>query len=373
LTTAVLSTAVFAMAVVADGEASIQNDDLSFARQVALRRAMVSAVEQAGGFLQSTTVSTSAGIQERSSLSSRNRVRSARILSETAEKGTLRITAEIDLDEPGSAPSCDSLPRRTVVVTSFPLEYPEQVSRGSFTGWSYLTADELTAALNRGGRLLAASASRRIAFNTPESAPEPTRNAGIPELTQWAKSARAQYVVAGVFRDIGKATRALIVPERQMLIEAFIYDGFSGELLAKQQFSRQLLSIGGLPSSANLDTRAFRESRFGQSYLELIQEIGEWAEQLVGCLPFAARVIRADGRTLYIDVGSDSGLEPGMEFLLTREAKSIKTADGDTLGQERRALGGGVVKSVQARYSTVELTAKKNPPTAHVGDVLFGY
>lgn len=361
------------MEIVADGEATIQNDDLTFARQIALRRAMVSAVEQGGGLLQSTTISTPAGVQERSSLSSRNRVQSARIVNEAVDKDILRLTAAVQLDEPGSPHSCDGMPRRKVAVTAFPLVYPEQLHTGTFTGWPQATAEELTAQLNRGGKLLAISAAGQMAFDAAEAAPEPARQAGVPLLTGWARNARAQYVIAGVFRDLGKASRALVIPEQQMAVEAFIYDGFSGELLARQTFARQQVAIGGLPQATGFGGKDFRESLLGRTYLDLLRELGAWAENTVGCLPFAARVIKADGRRLYLDVGSDSGIEPGMEFLLTRETGSgIATAEGDILGHDRKALAGVVVKSVQARYSVAEITARKNPPKARTGDVLFG-
>ena len=43
------------------------------------------------------------------------------------------------------------------------------------------------------------------------------------------------------------------------------------------------------------------------------------------------------------------------------------------LGRDRKPLAGVVIKSVQPRYSVAEITAKKNPPAARVGDVLFGH
>lgn len=362
------------MEIVADGAAAIENDDLTFARQIALRRAMASAVEQAGGLLQATTVSTPAGVQERTSLTGRNRVLGARIVSERVEKETLKLSAAIQLVEPGQAYSCGGAPRRKVLVTAFPLQYPEQIGPGEYTAWPQDTADELAGRLNRGGSLLAAAAAQQMAFASAEEAPEPLRQRGVPLLADWARNARAQYVVAGVFRDFGKAPRALVLPERQMTVEAFIYDGISGELLARQTFSRQLLALGGLPRSVQFGSKAFRASRLGRTYFALLDELGAWAENTIGCLPFAARVIQANGARLQLDVGSDSELEPGMEFLLTREAtEGVATPAGEMLGRDYRPLAGVVIKSVHPRYSVAEITAKKNPPAARVGDVLFGH
>jgi hypothetical protein len=370
---AVLGTAVFAMEIVADGEAVIENDDITFARQIALRRAMASAVEQSGGLLHSSTVSTPAGVQERTALTGNSRVLGARIVAERVEKGTLRLSAEVQLGETGQAQACNGMPRRKVAVAGFPLQYPEQIASGEFTGWPYATAEELSELLNRNGKLLAASIADRMAFDAAEAAPEPARREGVPLLVDWARGARAQYVIAGVFRDMGKAARAFVIPEQQLALEAFIYDGFSGELLARQSFSRPQISLGGLPRDVRLGSKSFRSSRLGENYLALLREIGDWAENTVACMPFAARVIQASGRRLHIDVGSDSGIEAGMEFLLSREgASTVATPAGDPLGRDRKALAGVVIKSVNPRYSVAEITARKNPPPARVGDVLFG-
>lgn len=361
------------MEIVAEGEALIENDDLTFARQIALRRAMASAVEQAGGFLQATTVSTPLGVQERTSLTGGNRVLGSRIVAEFVDKGKIRLTAEVRLDEPGRPLTCGGIPRRKAVVTAFPLQFPEQVGKGEYVGWPQATAEELAGQLNRAGRLLAASAASEIPFASAAEAPEPMRKEGVPLLVNWARAARAQYVVGGVFRDFGGNMRALVIPERQMTIEAFIYDGFSGEVLARQTFTRQQIGFGGLSQTTSFGGRDFRESRLGQLYFDLLREMGAWSENAIACLPFAARVVQVNGTRLHLDVGSDSGLEPGMEFLLTREgAISVGSPEGERLGRDRVPVAGVIIKSVYPRYSVAEITAKKNPPTARVGDVLFG-
>lgn len=369
---AVQCTAVFAAEILADGEAVIENDDITLARQIALRRAMTSAIEQAGGMFQATTVLTPLGVQERTSLSSRHRVLSARIAAERIEKGKLMLVAEVRLDTQGSAQACDGMPRRTVAVAAFPLQYPEQLRAGEFTGWPQATADELAAQFNRNGKLLGISAGARMPFVSAEEAPTPAHKegGGLPLLVEWARTARAQYVVSGVFRDFGQASRAWVLPERQMTVELFIHDGISGDLLARQTFRRGLARVTDLPADILFGSREFRTSMLGQVYLSLLQDMRAWTESIVSCLPFSARVLQASGQRMQLDVGSDSGIEAGMEFLLTRGNGS---GDGDSLGHERRLLAGVVVKSVHARHSVAEITARKNSPTARVGDVLFGH
>lgn len=373
LATALLASAALALDIVAEGEAAIVNGDATLARQVALRRAMAAAVEQGGGVLQSTTVSTAAGIEERTTYATQSRVLGARILSEHVERGRLRVSAEVKLEDPARPGQCGGRPLRKVLVLPFPLRYPEQIRTGEYPDWPRATAGDLARRIDGGGRVLATAQLNRFPFASTEAAPEPERSGGQSLLARWAGEARAQYVVAGLFKDFGVARLALVVPERQLVIEAYLYDGISGELLARREFARQLPLNWQLPKTVAPGTQDFATSRLGELYYAAVDEIGRWAERSIACLPFAARVIQTAGRRIYLDAGSDSGIEPGMELLLTRAAgDKAQTPDGEMLGAERAPLAGIVVKSVHARHSVAEITAAKNAPTAKIGDIAFG-
>lgn len=365
-------TAALALEVVAEAEAPIVNDDLVLARQTALRRAMATAVEQETGLLQSTTIATSSGTETRTTLTPQGRALGARILSEHVARGQLRLTAEVTLAEPGRTPACQNPPKRKLVVSSFPMLYPEQVRYGHYTGWPRTTAEELSRLVNGRGKLLAGALPGQYPFPSAESAPATESRGGIPVQVEWARKERAQYVLAGVIRDFGLATQALVIPERQMAIEAYLYDGISGELVARREFIRQLSFSWSMPKNVAPGSKEFRESRFGERYYELLSDIGQWAENSLSCLPFAARVIRVDGRQLYLDTGSDAGLEPGQELVLSQLAAGSKAANGEALPGERSVVAGVVVRQVFPRHSTAEITAKKNVPTVRVGDVLYG-
>lgn len=365
--------AVFALDVVVEVDATIVNDDLTLARLTALRRAKASAVEQESALLHSTTVSTATGVETRTALTPRGRALDARILAEHVVRGSLRLTAEVTLAEPGQAGSCKGRPLRKAVVTAFPLRHPEQIKYGQYTGWPQTTAEELARLLNGRGKLLSVAIAGQYPFATAETAPVAELKDGIPLPVHWARRERAQYVVAGIFRDFGTATQAMVIPERQIAIEAYIYDGISGELVARREFLRQLNFSWSIPANLIPGSKSFSETRLGQTYYELLDDIMQWAETGIDCLPFSARVIRVDGRKLYLDSGSDSGIEAGNEFVLTQAAAPLSTPAGETLAGERLAVAGVVVRQVHPRHSVAEITAKKNVPAVHVGDVLYSF
>lgn len=261
-------------------------------------------------------------------------------------------------------PACAGKPFRKVLVTAFPLHYPEQIKSGEFTGWAQVTGGELAQRLAAGGKVRVAEAAQRFPF--ADSAPVLERNTqGVPLIVGWAAQDKAQYVVAGTFLDLGTASKWAMVPERQLAIEAYLYDGGDGRLLARKEFSRQILVNGALPKNIAPGTRAFAETRFGKAYNELLDELGQWVEETASCQPFAIRVMRVEGRRLHLDAGRDSGIAAGMELASTPEAPAKPAVPG----MLRTPLA--VVKEVQAAVSIAEIPLQRTPPTFKPGDVLY--
>lgn len=271
----------------------------------------------------------------------------------------------------GGVPACADGLARKVLVTAFPLRYPEQLRPGEYMGWAQTTGEELARRLRDGGRLRVAPATERFPFAEAEAAPEVERNAqGMPRIVEWAAHEHAQYVVAGLIRDFGTARNQLMLPERQLVVEAYVYDSRTGRLLARHEFARQLLAGGALPKTVAPGTREFAASRLGQTYGALLADIGRWAEESIACLPFALRVTQVDGLRLHLDVGSDSGLKTGMllSTTATPTTAAAKPAGGAPPG---RQLPTAVIKETGVSSSIAEIPRQRTPPKFQVGDVLY--
>lgn len=265
-----------------------------------------------------------------------------------------------------AAPACAGKPLRKVLATAFPLRYPEQLKSGEYMGWAQTTGEELARQLAAGGRLRVAFAAQRFPFDSPELAPALARGAdGRPLALGWAAQERAQYVVAGLFHDFGTARKWGLVPERQIVVEAYLYDAVDGRLLARREFSRQLLADGALPRNVAPGTRAFAASRLGTAYHGLIGELALWVEETAACLPFAVRVTSVEGRRLSLDAGRDSGIAVGTELAPTPEPPP-RPAPG---ALPRPPLP--VVKVVLPAAAIAEVPPQRTPPTFKVGDLLY--
>lgn len=269
---------------------------------------------------------------------------------------------------PSPQSACVGQPLRKVLVTAFPLRYPEQLKSGEYMGWAQTTGEELARLLGKTGRLRVAAAAESFPFDEASAAPEVERNAqGTPRIVEWARRERAQYVLAGVFRDFGTAKKWLVASERQIDIEAYLYDGIDGRLLARHAFGRQLMMDGALPKGVSPGTHAFSNTRLGQAYNALLAEVGRWAADQTVCQPFPLRITRVDGLNLHFDAGRDSGLATGTALSTTTRAQTVLA--GGSLNRKHMPIA--TLREVDADYSVAEVAPLRNPPTFRVGDVLY--
>lgn len=194
-----------------------------------------------------------------------------------------------------AAPPCADGQSRSVLVTGFPLLHPEQIPYGGFAGWPEATAEVLAQTLAQGGRLRATAAPRRFPFATPATAPALERRDGKPLAADWARAADAQFLLAGVFRDFAVVPSVLWLPERHLVVDAWLFDATDGRLLAQREFAWKLPFSRDLPE-ATPGTRAFAATRFGRLFHTLLDEMAHWAEDSLACQPVPRPAVRMDRR-----------------------------------------------------------------------------
>jgi len=267
------------------------------------------------------------------------------------------------------APTCAGKLPRKVLLTAFPLRYPEQIKTGEFFGWPQLTSEELAQALNRSGWLKADAAPHQFPFEEPASSIALSQQHGKPAILAWAKQANAQYVVTGLFHDIGQSKHLGVVPEQQLKLEAFVFDGNDGSLLARQEFLRQF-TFGSLPKTVIPGSRAFTNSRLGKTYHELLTELSHWTTDIVTCQPYAARVTQVDGKRITLGTGSNHGITTDMAWQLWRPGTPPPRPTPGNL-VSAKPIPTAVIKEVHPETSIAEITPQRFPPVLKVGDVLY--
>lgn len=169
-----------------------------------------------------------------------------------------------------------------------------------------------------------------------------------------------------IYRDF-----ALGGGQRRIAIES-ITDGINGALLARRDFSAvatpplrldQLLNPAARPSSARVGSGS------GQ-HLSRKSPPGSGRE--IDALPFSARIIRRNGRELYIDAGAEAGLTIGDTLHVHAwRPPPVRALAGNRLGSEKRILGSAAIRSVYPTFSRIELIDAVPNADIRPGDVVF--
>src|SRR5207237_8724254 len=82
----------------------------------------------------------------------------------------------------------------------------------------------------------------------------------------------------------------------------------------------------------------------------------------VGDAAFEARVIRAEGKQIYLNAGEESGISVGDRFGVFRSGEAlIDPSTGTDLGTPDRMVGVVLVKIVRPKYAVAELVSGELP------------
>ena len=134
-------------------------------------------------------------------------------------------------------------------------------------------------------------------------------------------------------------------------IDTRIYDSTTSEILAST-LAHGTATSGGLDvkysdSKVDVGSSSFQSTPLGKASREAIDE---------------ARVIRADGKTLYLNAGEESGLSPGQTFTVFRAGEAlVDPASGIRLGSPDRAVGTVRVTAVKPKYSVAQVLSGDVP------------
>jgi curli biogenesis system outer membrane secretion channel CsgG len=178
-----------------------------------------------------------------------------------------------------------------------------------------------------------------------------TDYASPEEATKIARLLGADYFVLGRIEDLGAKTEEKAVPYSKRSYqqqEAFInlylrvIDARNGRIVAAEKFLSQ----------AKLNNPKTGET-VGQKLL------AQAAQEMVGRIVntvYPVRVAKADGKTLYLNRGSDGTLKVGDVIAVFSQGESIRDQDtGEDLGATETEVGRATVVSVEPRFTKAEL------------------
>lgn len=367
------------------------------AREMALRDAEYQAAVFKGAHLQSSQRLDNAGSSESGRLQpDAGPAPTYRVLREGVRNSLYEVTLEID-DAPLSAtaasrgrtpapgPVCNEAGarplKRRVIATYFHLLRSAQAP--DLPGLGTGVPAELARRLSLRPAFSGLSAATLALVADPQQA-EPLE--GAETVREIGRREDAQFVVAGRVIDTSVTGRRMrpvwfgspangVDPsaryegpfagllgmgvqnqasERQFEIELWIYDAFTGAVLANDRLAETARGEVMPAWPLAFGTQAFWNSDYGRAVSTVMDRAVTRLAETTGCIPFAARVARVEQRRVYLNAGGLDGLEVGDRLLVykPRPATMIRSA-GNTraLGVPETLVGDVELVQVQPKLS----------------------
>lgn len=195
------------------------------------------------------------------------------------------------------------------------------------------------------------------------------------QITQIAAENESQFVVIGVLANAGikNAEYFWQEDERQFEIEVGVYDGLSGAKIALHREVRKAKGEVTGTSDKPFGSAAFFESAYGRAVANALDKIAHSIEADVECLPFTARVTRIDGKKIFFNAGTTSGVEPGDKLVVYLRDKDFPTqgiSGGRVGGVPENPLAAIQVIQVQPLFSVAELNEDSGQVKLREGDLI---
>jgi hypothetical protein len=382
-----LSTTVVAQTVDVVGEAIIYNDDIPDARYRATQQAIKQAVLESGSRVSVKDQLNNGELESSLEIRSSSHVQKAKIISEEQNGDFLTLVARIEVT-PDS--QCSSGPtsyyKKTVGVTGFELQVPQQAALGELSNIARALPKSLADEINNQGYLKALTATNIAIYPDIINAPSSTNFDGsLTNVTRISEQLGVQYIVSGVIRDIGeiylrrpndKYSKDLeaeeIDKERKFVVDIYIYDGFSGALLFEHRYNE----IGNWDISdharVGFGSTKFWSIHYGKVVQQALKESALDTSEQLRCQPFIANIFRTEGNKIHISAGSLAGIKQGDKFNVYRRYEVFNQLQSAQT-QLNNANISVTIKQVQPNFSVGELVVDSHILNVQQQDVVIAW
>lgn len=360
-----------AQEIVVEGQATIRQGDIGQARDIALRRALSIAAASGSAQISSLVENRGDGVSDSTRVVALACTQGSRVVGESIQGDQMVLSVAVTLDRnPNCLPKCQPAYVNKVAVSGFALEFPQQIEAGERPTIAYDTAVELTRRIANRNRILAVAAETSFPYRaTGRAVAEDRRKEAV---AAFAKARRAQYVVSGIWRDFSIRRDGFGGAERRMVLEAAVLDGVHGGLLASRRFMRVASGDVLLRHKPPAGSAAFLATDIGRAWSELLDEAAAWSVDVAACLPFFSRVLKTEGKRIFVDAGAEHGLTAGDALRLHAQKElPVATGEGSWLGQEKTLRGMLNLKWVYPGFAIAEFATAGFNPAIQSGDLLY--
>ena len=376
----------------AEGQAEIEYDDINSARIRALRKAIESASMQVSAQVHSTQVMEDGNLTvDYLRVNSAAQVRDIQIMSEGREGNlyTVAITARVSPDQVCANVMANHY-RKSVAVTGFAMEHPQQASMGHLGSVDRGLPAYLVNGLNGVAGMRALNANTMTLYPNTRTAPtQLSPRMTLTSAVDAAQSLGVQFVISGVIRDLamenpdaprerswdGLLARVGIekAPRtRHFVFDLFVHDGHSGALVFQSRYSTHGDWNEARNARVGFATGKFFTTDYGQHVRTLLDQAMSDIQQTIQCQPFMATITQVNGTRIFVDTGASSGLRPG-DFLSVYRTSQNFDRQGDSFWQLSDTRLVAEVKQVQPHFAIAELSIGTERLNLQMDDLVMAW
>lgn len=204
-----------------------------------------------------------------------------------------------------------------------------------------------------------AGSGKFLTVYTGRSLPAETGEAQREAIMLIAEETGAQFLVSGIVLNAETSQEKGFwetLTKRQIEIEYSAYDGLTGARLLSRSLYAEAHGDVLVGNNKPFGSMIFLETAFGKATSLLIDAVANEIQDALEMVPFAARIVRVEGKKVFLDAGSDALLEPGFQLVAyAREANRLAMSRGTVLGVTERVADAITLTQTQAQFSVGEL------------------
>ena len=320
----------------ATGVAPFNGKNIEQARQ----QAMQDALRQMATHSQEVAVSSvqslhNGQVNEQVTVHNQSQLRDVEVVHEAAAGGVLqvRVRAQLDTDPQACPAETANGYAKSLAVTGFPLRGLDQATLGGLFHIGEHVSLQLVGAMNTQGVLSAIDASYWQPFGDQVNRPVSQRVPNPEAVKDIARRLDSQFVLAGHILELGFAlpvveempaatgwqrwvpkwplSETMHKPLRRFVLQVFLHDGLTGELLLQHTVSREGDWPFAKQQSVALASAQFARSDYGQVLQQALTEVQHKVEDELRCLAYIAEIVRVEEDKVYFRGGYAQRIRPG--------------------------------------------------------------
>ena len=351
--------------ITVQGQATIKNGAKLLARAQAFKNAIRNASAKTGGMTSSE------------SLLGSTKVVDEWIAGDIYHLQTLSVVSP----QSPTVKSCNSPYRKKIIATGFPIVTSGQISANETQDLYSGIPREIMNMLMESGDFIGQNKSHTTLYSQPDLAPEIMSETGYQDsiVINLAQDYNGQYVLSGVIRDLEiesteysrgagifsqiKAMTREFSARRGIALDIYVHDGLSGALLFQHRYTDTVIGDVWIPSGYTVGSERFRSTPAGHKISKIIRLASQDITKLFSCYPFSTKIIKVEGKKVYISAGTQTKLKQGDN--LTVYASNLNAEL-----QENLLIGVLTIKNVQGKFSVGEMEVSLDARKIKAGDLV---